>query len=97
MKAVTSIAPRAGHPGLIAYECPNCGHLLNSPIVRGARVMATERRTRREDTDQPCSKCGATMKNVVTIAPVAGERGLIAYECPKCGHLTSVLVSPAQS
>jgi predicted nucleic acid-binding Zn ribbon protein len=69
--------------------------LRDSPIVRGALVMSTERRTLREDTDQPCSKCGATMKNVVTIAPVAGERGLIAYECPKCGHLTSVLVSPA--
>jgi hypothetical protein len=37
------------------------------------------------------------MKNVVTIAPVVHEPGLIAYECPKCGHLTSVLVTPARA
>jgi hypothetical protein len=30
------------------------------------------------------------MKDVVTIAPLAGDPGLIAYECPDCGHLTSV-------
>jgi hypothetical protein len=30
------------------------------------------------------------MKDVVTIAPRAGDPGLIAY----CGHLTSVLVPP---
>jgi predicted RNA-binding Zn-ribbon protein involved in translation (DUF1610 family) len=37
-------------------------------------------------------KSGTTMKGVVTIAPVAHENGLVAYECPKCGHVTSVLV-----
>jgi DNA-directed RNA polymerase subunit RPC12/RpoP len=42
----------------------------------------------------PCSRCGAAMKDVVTIAPLAGDPGLIAYECPDCGHLTSVLVPP---
>jgi hypothetical protein len=36
------------------------------------------------------------MKDVVTIGPVVHEPGLIAYECPKCGHLTSVLVTPAR-
>jgi hypothetical protein len=30
--------------------------------------------------------------NLVSIAPVAGEPGLIAYECPKCSYVTSVLV-----
>jgi energy-coupling factor transporter ATP-binding protein EcfA2 len=35
-----------------------------------------------------------TMKDVVTIAPLGGDPGLIAYECPDCGHLTSVLVPP---
>ena len=34
------------------------------------------------------------MKDVVTISPLAGDPGLIAYECPECGHLTSVLVPP---
>ena len=32
------------------------------------------------------------MKDVVTIAPVAGDPGLVAYECPDCKHLTSVIV-----
>jgi hypothetical protein len=32
------------------------------------------------------------MDEVVSIAPVAGEPGLIAYECPKCSYVTSVLV-----
>jgi hypothetical protein len=31
------------------------------------------------------------MKEVVTIAPLRDEPGLIAYECSKCAHLTSVL------
>ena len=26
-----------------------------------------------------------------TIAPLGNEPGLIAYECPKCGHVNSVL------
>jgi hypothetical protein len=34
------------------------------------------------------------MDEVVYIAPVGGEPGLIAYECPKCGYLTSVLRGP---
>ena len=32
------------------------------------------------------------MIEVVTIAPVVHESGLIAYECPQCGYVTSVLV-----
>jgi hypothetical protein len=34
------------------------------------------------------------MNDVVRIAPAQGEPGLIAYECPSCGYVTSVLVSP---
>ena len=34
------------------------------------------------------------MNDVVSIAPVAGEPGLIAYECPECGYVTSVLQPP---
>jgi hypothetical protein len=39
-----------------------------------------------------CSRCGTAMKAVTSIAPRAGHPGLIAYECPNCGQLTSVLV-----
>ena len=35
------------------------------------------------------------MKVVTSIAPTMNDPGLIAYECPRCGHVTSVLDSPA--
>ena len=38
-----------------------------------------------------CPRCKAPMEEVVSIAPVQGEPGLIAYECPSCGYVTSVL------
>ncbi len=41
-----------------------------------------------------CTRCGAAMDEVVSIAPLAGEPGLIAFECPSCGYVTSVLVHP---
>jgi hypothetical protein len=34
------------------------------------------------------------MKDIVTIAPLGDEPGLVAYECPKCGSVTSVLQYP---
>jgi hypothetical protein len=34
------------------------------------------------------------MKDVVWIAPVQDDPGLIAYECPSCGYVTSVLIAP---
>jgi hypothetical protein len=34
------------------------------------------------------------MDDILTIPPVAGEMGLIAYECPGCGYVTSVLLQP---
>jgi transposase-like protein len=38
-----------------------------------------------------CPRCKAPMEEVVSIAPVQGEPGLIAYECPSCRYITSVL------
>jgi hypothetical protein len=34
------------------------------------------------------------MGHTAGIAPVVGEPGLIAYECPNCVYVTSVLVQP---
>jgi len=34
------------------------------------------------------------MDEVLSIAPLVGEPGLIAYECPSCGYVTSVLIHP---
>lgn len=43
-----------------------------------------------------CSRCrAALMTEVTTIAPLLHEPGLIAYECPRCGHLTSIVQPPA--
>ena len=34
------------------------------------------------------------MDEVVRIEPTLREKGLIAYECPKCVYVTSVLLEP---
>jgi hypothetical protein len=41
-----------------------------------------------------CPRCGTTMDEVVSIAPVFGEPGLIGYECPNCVYVASVLWEP---
>jgi hypothetical protein len=35
------------------------------------------------------------MVEIVTIAPLLHEPGLIAYECAACGYVTSVVIPPA--
>ena len=35
------------------------------------------------------------MAEVTSIAPLLHEPGLIAYECPSCGYLTSIVQPPA--
>jgi hypothetical protein len=40
---------------------------------------------------KPCLRCKAPMQEVLTIVPVQHEPGLIAYECPSCGYVTSDL------
>jgi hypothetical protein len=57
--------------------------------------MSGAQRTAR--SSMPCSRCKAPMDELVSIAPVVGEPGLVAYECPKCGYVTSVLVQPASA
>jgi rubredoxin len=51
--------------------------------------MSGDHRTKRDDLPL-CPRCKAgQMVDVVTIAPLGHEPGLIAYECPKCGYVTS--------
>jgi late competence protein required for DNA uptake (superfamily II DNA/RNA helicase) len=45
--------------------------------------------------DFSCTRCGTAMHEVVSIAPLAGEPGLRAYQCRKCQYVTSVLWQPA--
>jgi hypothetical protein len=37
------------------------------------------------------------MEEVVEIQPLVQEAGLIAYECPACRYLTSILWHPDES
>jgi predicted RNA-binding Zn-ribbon protein involved in translation (DUF1610 family) len=62
-----------------------------SPNAKGRVVVSHVTRTRRTGSALPCPRCRTTMDEVVSIAPVAGEPGLTAYECPNCGYVTSVL------
>jgi transposase-like protein len=41
-----------------------------------------------------CPRCRAAMEEVVRIEPTMQEKGLIAYECPNCVYVTSVLLEP---
>jgi hypothetical protein len=39
-----------------------------------------------------CSRCQMVMAEVVSLTPTVSEPGLIGYECPSCGHVSSVLL-----
>jgi hypothetical protein len=52
--------------------------------------------TVRADHPPLCPRCKeAHLVETVSIAPLIDEPGLIAYECQRCGYVTSVLV-PAE-
>jgi hypothetical protein len=47
--------------------------------------------------DRLCPRCQqAMMVEVVSIAPLAHEPGLIAFECNSCGHVSSDLQPPSE-
>jgi len=37
------------------------------------------------------------MHEILSIAPIFNEPGLIAYECPRCGYVASELKPPLRS
>jgi hypothetical protein len=41
-----------------------------------------------------CPRCQTGMDEIVRIEPTLRDQGLIAYECPKCVYVTSVLLEP---
>ena len=58
--------------------------------------MSGQERSRRADLPS-CQRCkSAAMSEILTIAPTMREQGLIAYECPECGYVTSVLLEPVE-
>ena len=66
---------------------------LKRALTQGAGIVSNLSRSKRGSA-LACSRCGAAMDEVVRIEPLAGEPGLIAYECPSCGYVTSVLSHP---
>jgi hypothetical protein len=59
--------------------------------------MPQQPSTTRDDHAR-CPQCAtAPMDEVVTIAPLGEEPGLVAYECPRCGYVTSLLLSAAHA
>jgi hypothetical protein len=67
---------------------------IRSALTQGARIVSDLLRSRGGAGTLPCPRCRAAMDEVVSIAPVAGEPGLTAYDCPNCGYVTSVLEPP---
>jgi hypothetical protein len=39
-----------------------------------------------------CPRCQAAMDEVVRIAPLGRSQGLVAYECPRCVYVMSVML-----
>ena len=38
-----------------------------------------------------CPRCKDTLREVTRVLPLQNEDGLIAYECPACSYVTSVI------
>jgi hypothetical protein len=66
---------------------------LKRAVTQGVGIVSNLSRSKRGG-GLACSRCEAAMDEVVRIAPLPGEPGLIAYECPGCGYVTSVLSHP---
>ena len=66
---------------------------LKRALTQGAGIVSNLSRSKRGSA-LACSRCGAAMDEVVRIEPLAGEPGLIAYECPSCGYVTSLFSHP---
>jgi DNA-directed RNA polymerase subunit RPC12/RpoP len=46
----------------------------------------------RETKTLACPRCrNNAMKHIITIAPVLDEAGLLGFECPRCGYVTSLV------
>ena len=86
--------PQPRPPSRVASTCIAAG--LESALAKRACTVSDLSRSRRVGA-LACPRCGTMMSAVVSIAPVAGEPGLIAYECPQCRYATSVLQQPKDS
>jgi hypothetical protein len=91
-KAASDCAQVPLHKNLDRKDADATSELVgrSTPCGRwNAFVSALEKR----EGTLACPRCKAPMEEVVWIAPVQSEPGLIAYECPSCRYVTSVLIS----
>ena len=42
-----------------------------------------------------CQRCTGTMDEIMQIEPLWDDPGLIAFECPDCGCLSSEVIPPS--
>src|SRR5437867_3481723 len=89
--AVPGLAQHAPKPTRASRVATGGGGAKSRALAPGACIMSDLSRSRRGGSPLPCPRCRTTMDEVLSIAPVAGEPGLTAYECPNCSYVTSVL------
>ena len=70
----------------------------SSPVraERKGQFVSDASRAKRRGRTFPCPRCKNPMEEIVRIEPTLGEAGLIGYECPDCGYVTSELVRPKE-
>jgi hypothetical protein len=61
-------------------------------VVRSESVSSLAQKRRKVE----CPRCKRTMSEVVSIAPLYDQPGLVAYECDDCHYVTSEIV-PAEN
>jgi DNA-directed RNA polymerase subunit RPC12/RpoP len=77
---------------------PRAGEIKTDALLRVVKCMrrlgmlVSDRSKKRDSIE--CPRCGARMEEVVSIAPIHNEPGLVGYECPSCRYVTSVLQQP---
>jgi hypothetical protein len=77
-----------------ATETPS--RLLGTRGGGSPRGAACMRDARRVEGSVCCPRCNSEMDELLFIAPALNDQGLIAYECPRCGYVSSVLVEPSK-
>jgi hypothetical protein len=69
------------------------------PWHKGREIMSGADRASRRSASRrsmSCPRCRGSMDEVLSIAPNASNPGVVAYECPHCRYVTSVLLQPSE-
>src|SRR4051812_19534453 len=89
------VLPKRKHRQENSNSCPN---FTRFPPLSLCRVPHLSRCSGMAESStqssMSCPRCQAGMDEIVRIEPTVRDQGLIAYECPKCVYVTSVLLKP---